>query len=142
MAININMSTNTEKEAAVAAKKAEKEAAAAGSPDAATTETIGDIEVGDPQSLRPVDLPLVVKPVNGGEWKNDAQATYAGYLNAYAYKNPKKWAVKKGDRNVGGRVIPGLISKLAEIGEDPSAITKYQGNSDGNEVKYSDKRVS
>lgn len=111
--------------------------------DESSTETIGDVEVGDPQILRPVELPLVVKPAKGGEWANEAQAKYAAGLNAYAYKNPAKWAAKKNDRTVNGKVILGLISKLIEIGKDPSALQKYTGNSDSaGSVKYSDKRIA
>lgn len=96
-----------------------------------TTETIGDIEVGDPMLLRPRELPLVVKPADGGEWKNPEQAEYARYLNAYAYKNPKKWALKKKDRTQGNVIIKGLISKLAEIGEDPEKLNFYRGGEGG-----------
>lgn len=54
-----------------------------------------DFIVEDPQLLRPVELPLVVKPLAGKEWATQAQAEFARTLNGYAYKNPKKWAVKK-----------------------------------------------
>jgi hypothetical protein len=54
-----------------------------------------DFIVEDPQLLRPVELPLVVKPLNGKEWATKAQAEFARTLNGYAYKNPEKWAVKK-----------------------------------------------
>lgn len=111
---------------------------------AASTQTVDDIEVGDPQLLRPVELPLVVKPANGGEWKNPEQARFAATLNAYAYKNPTKWAAKRDDRTVTDSqnrtsVIKGLISQLIEIGNNPEAIHKYEGN-DAN-IKYSDKRI-
>lgn len=99
-----------------------------GAPAKGDTETIGDIEVGDPQLLRPVELPLVIKPANGGDWKNAEQAEYATYLNAYAYKNPKKWNEKRKDRTVEGKIIKGLITKLAEIGEDPSKLALYRSN--------------
>lgn len=149
------MATNEEK-AAAAAKKAEdaaaKKAAAAAkkaaesAPASGETETIGDIEVGDPQLLRPVELPLVVKPADGGKWANDAQAEYAKYLNAYAYRNPKKWGKKKGDVTApGGKVIPGLISKLAKLATNPELLTVYKGEpevQDGGKVTYSDKRIS
>lgn len=109
------------------------------------TETVGGVEIGDPQELRPVDLPLVVKPAKGGEWKNEAQARFAATLNAYAYKNPKKWAEKKGDRTFTdsqGRksTVKGLISQLIEIGEDAEAIKKYESNPEN--LTYSDKRIS
>jgi hypothetical protein len=51
-----------------------------------------DIQVGDPQSLRPVDLPLVVILPDDA---SKAQIAYAKVLNVYAYKNPTKWAIKK-----------------------------------------------
>ena len=60
-----------------------------------TEELVDDmqgIEVGDPQILRPKELPLVVKlPEDASE----AQIQYAKTLNAYAYQNPEKWAAKK-----------------------------------------------
>ncbi len=36
-----------------------------------------EVEVGDPLILRPIDLPLVVKPAGGSSWKNDEQAKFA-----------------------------------------------------------------
>lgn len=51
-----------------------------------------DIEVGDPQLLRPTELPLVVKLPEGA---SKAQIEYAKKLNSYAYQNPTKWAKKK-----------------------------------------------
>lgn len=90
---------------------------------------LDDIEVGDPQLLRPIELPLVVKPANGGDWKNDAQAIYATTLNGYAYRNPAKWARKKGT----------LIARLAEIGRNPDALAKYQA--DDGSLSFKDKRL-
>lgn len=87
-----------------------------------------DIEVGDPQELRPRDLPLVIKPAKGQEWLNDTQARYAGYLNAYAYRNPAKWAAKKAV----------LLSRLQEIGKNPEAIQKYESATPG--LSFTDKR--
>lgn len=107
--------------------------------DEANTETIGDIEVGDPRKLRPVTLPLVVKPANGGEWKNPQQAEYARALNAYAYKNPTKWAAKKNDTQVGAVVVKGLITKLREIGDDPSKFQLY--STIGNNLSFKDNRL-
>lgn len=110
-------------------------------------ETIGDIEVGDPEILRPRELPLVVKPADGGEWKNDEQAEFAKYLNAYAYKNPTKWAIKSRDRKVtdskgNTSVVKGLITKLQEIGEKPSLINLYKGTTEvPSNVKYKDTRI-
>jgi len=75
-----------------------------------------EIIVGDPEVLRPVELPLVVKPKDG-TWKNEAQTRYAKYLNAYAYKNPKKWSKKK----------TVLIQRLKEIGENPESIFILEG---------------
>jgi len=74
------------------------------------------IEVGDPQILRPKELPLVVTPTSG-KWENDAQAEYAATLNAYAYKNPEKWAIKKDV----------LVAQLTEIGKNPKTIEKFRG---------------
>lgn len=68
-----------------------------------------DIEVNDPQSLRPVDLPLVVKlPKNASA----AQIAYAKTLNSYAYQNPDKWAIKKDL----------LIAKLRELKNAPDPV--------------------
>lgn len=75
------------------------------------------IIVGDPQELRPVELPLVVKP-ESGEWANEAQAEFARTLNAYAYKNAAKWAEKKKT----------LVAQLEELGKTPSKIVLYRGN--------------
>lgn len=108
-----------EKEAAKAAKEAEKEAAKA----APTSIEAEDIEVGDPQVLRPVELPLVVKPTDGGAWSNDNQAEYAATLNGYAYKNPAKWAKKKSK----------LIANLVAIGKDPSLLFPIKGQIEGQE---------
>ncbi len=76
-----------------------------------------NIIVGDPEVLRPVELPLVVKLEDGQDWANEAQAEYAKTLNGYAYKNPTKWAKKKDE----------LIARLTEIGEDPSKLNLYKG---------------
>lgn len=88
---------------------------------APSEEDLAEFEVADPEVLRPRELPLVVKPTSGS-WKNDAQTEYAGYLNAYAYANPDKWNKKKAV----------LLARLAEIGNNPSAIAKYRGNIDQN----------
>ena len=53
-----------------------------------------DFIVKDQQVLRPVELPLVITPQNG-KWASKAQEEFAKVLNAYAYTNPTKWAVKK-----------------------------------------------
>ena len=124
-----------EKEAAKAAKQAEKEAAKA-----AETTVVEGIEVGDPVALRPVELPLVVKPADGGEWKNDAQKEYAAVLNAYAYKNPAKWNAivsRPGMPELRKKDI--LVKQLAELGDDPSKIVLYRGNREG--VTYKNKLI-
>jgi hypothetical protein len=51
-----------------------------------------EIVVNDPQVLVPKDLPLVVVLP---ESASQAQIEFAKILNAYAYQNPVKWAVKK-----------------------------------------------
>lgn len=102
-----------------------------------------DIEVGDPEILRPRTLPLVVKPAGKtddelrdlpfGGWEHEAASQYAQTLNAYAYKNPGKWAVKK---NV-------LIGRLQEIRKDASKLAFYRGGPEAGNgtVKYTDKRL-
>lgn len=76
-----------------------------------------EIEVGNPQELRPQDLPLVIKP-KGGKWKNAAQEEYAATLNGYAYSNPTKWEAKKDV----------LVARLADLEKNPGNIAKYRGN--------------
>lgn len=90
-----------------------------------------EIEVGDPQILRPTELPLVVKPGEGQDWKNDAQRAYAAVLNAYAYSKPEKWAVKKAV----------LIEQLKQLGDNPGLINVLNGNADSIGLTYSDKRI-
>ncbi len=95
-----------------------------------------EIEVGDPLVLRPVELPLVVKPSEGSEWKNEAQAAYAKIVNAYAYKNPEKWSKNRVGHD--GKEIPNsskrdiLVARLKEIGENPSKLAFYAGGGEGN----------
>lgn len=81
-----------------------------------------DIEVGDPQVLRPRELPLVVKPADGAEWQNDAQERFAGFLNAYAYKNPEKWEKKK----------EALVDQLKELGKNPGLLSVLTGGEEQN----------
>lgn len=90
-------------------------------------ETIGDISVSDPEIARPRELPLIVKPANGGEWKNKEQAEYAKVVNAYAYKNPDKWkAVISYEGKFAGKSKKDvLIARLAEIGENPRMLQVY-----------------
>ena len=85
------------------------------------------IIVGNPLDLRPVELPLVVKSENG-EWKNSAQAEYAKILNAYAYKNPDKWAIKKDV----------LIARLVEIGKNPAKLNLH---SPADNISYKNKLI-
>ncbi len=101
-------------------------------PAADTSGEFGDIEVSDPMILRPVDLPLVVKPANGGEWANEAQAEYAKMLNAYAYKNPEKWNNNR--RDLAGNEIPNsakkfvLIKNLQELATNPGKLAILKGS--------------
>lgn len=89
-----------------------------------------DLEIGNPTDLRPVELPLVVKPGKGEEWRNESQARYARFLNAYAYRNPAKWEAKK----------KSLIARLQEIGSNPAALQKYENATPG--LAFTDKRIS
>lgn len=107
--------------------------------------TSNGIEVGNPQELRPTELPLVIKPTSG-KWENDAQAEFAAVLNGYAYKNPAKWAIKKDDTTVTfangtTKVVPGLISQLAALGKNPSLIMKLRGGENDN-LSYKDKNIT
>lgn len=79
----------------------------------------GEIVVNDPQILRPKELPLIVVLPEGA---SKAQIAYAKILNAYAYQNPEKWAMKKDDRVINGAVVKGLISKLKELKNAPDPI--------------------
>lgn len=98
-------------------------------------ETKFELEVQSPEVARPKELPLVVKPAGGAEWKNPQQAKYAAILNAFAYRNPDKWAINKDDRteavihnNVTTQVsVKGLLSKLLELGDNPGLYTAYTG---------------
>lgn len=76
---------------------------------AESVEAEQDIQVGDPQVLRPKELPLVVVlPENASK----AQIKYAEILNSYAYQNTAKWAVKK----------EGLIQKLRDLKNAPDPV--------------------
>ena len=92
-----------------------------GSSENKAEEVKGDIIVGDPQELRPVELPLVVKPVDG-KWANEAQEKFARTLNGYAYKNPKKWKIKKDI----------LISQLKDLEKNPENLSVLQGGDNPN----------
>ena len=98
--------TAEQKEAAKAAKLAEKEAAKAA---LGSEDDSDEIIVKDPQDLRPVALPLVITlPADASK----AQIEFAKILNAYAYQNPTKWAIKKGK----------LIAQLKELKNAPDPI--------------------
>lgn len=98
------------------------------------------VEVGDPEELKPKTLPLVVTPKGGvkddefGGWNNAAAFSHAKVLNAYAYKNTKKWKKKK---NV-------LIAQLVELNgmsaEDAAEkLASLGGAVEG--VTFADKRL-
>lgn len=92
------------------------------------------IEVGDPEELRPVELPLVIKPAKGSQWANAEQAEYAAILNGYAYKNTRKFKVKKAK----------LIEQLVEIGKNPSKFYQLKGEVEGfmpGKLGFKDKRI-
>lgn len=91
------------------------------------------IEVGDPMLLRPVELPLVVKPTSGA-WANPEQEKYAAVLNAYAYRNPKKWEKKKTK----------LIKQLSDLATTPEDIHVLNGGVDLmlGQITYTDKRLA
>lgn len=85
--------------------------------------------VKDPQILRPQALPLVIEPAGGVDpkkphngWASKAQKTLADTLNGYAYKNPTKWAEKKDDKIVNGKVIKGLLTLLKEAATAPDPV--------------------
>lgn len=72
-------------------------------------EDTSGIIVGDPGTLRPTEVPLVVTLPEDASL---AQKEYAKGLNAYAYQNPKKWADKK-DK---------LIQKLKSLKNAPDPV--------------------
>lgn len=115
-------------------KKVEKiaEEVIAVTPEATPVVPEYDFEVDEPLIIKPQDLPLVVKPSAGKEWANEAQAEYARTLNGYAYKNPKKWAAKKGK----------LLKALTRLATEPSYINFLRGAEDENtKLTYSNKLV-
>lgn len=77
----------------------------------------GDYEVGDPQELRPQELPFVISKPKGG-FNSEREEQYWKNLNAYAYKNPEKWEEKKSE----------LIERLKEIRKSEKASNKYMSN--------------
>lgn len=87
-------------------------------------------DVAEPQIVRPQDLPLVVTPGKGKEWANEQQAEFARTVNAYAYKNPKKWEKKKTE----------LLNQLNQLATDPDFINVIRGAEDENtRLTYSNK---
>lgn len=92
-----------------------------------------DIKVADPMDLRPQELPLVITlPADASK----AQIAYAKVLNGYAYKNPKKWALKKDDRKtVDGVTIKGFLTKLRELKNAPDPLEEGS-------LKYGNKLLS
>lgn len=87
-----------------------------------------EIIVGNPEEFRPKVLPFIIQlPADASK----AQIEFAKVLNAYAYKNPAKWAEKKDDRVVNGKTIKGLITQLKEKKfapdpvEDPNVRLTY-----------------
>lgn len=80
-----------------------------------------EIIVNDPEILRPVELPLVVQLPEGA---SKAQIEFAKTLNAYAYKNPKKWKEKKDDKVLpSGKIVKGLITQLRELKNAPDPVS-------------------
>jgi hypothetical protein len=93
-------------------------------------ESTSNFDVAEPQIVRPQDLPLVVTPKKGGSWANEAQAEFARTVNAYAYKNPKKWDKKKGE----------LLAQLERLATNPDLINVIRGAEDENtRLTYSNK---
>lgn len=94
----------------------------------APTQKEQEIVVGNPEDFRPRELPFIIKLPSDA---SKAQIEFAKVLNAYAYKNPKKWAEKKDDRVVNGKTIKGLITQLKEKKfapdpvEDPNVRLSY-----------------
>lgn len=67
------------------------------------------IIVKDPEVLLPKQLPLVVTLPEGA---SKAQQEYVKILNAYAYQNPRKWAIKK----------EGLLKTLRSLKNAPDPV--------------------
>lgn len=106
------------------------------------------LETVDPLVVRPVELPLVVKPANGASWKNNEQAEYAKILNAAAYARPEQWTKNQINESTGAE-IPNSSTKdielkrLVEIGDNPARYYVYTGSTpmDKN-LTYNDKRLA
>ena len=96
-------------------------------------EVSDEIIVKDPQVLRPVDLPLVITLP---ESASKAQVAFAKVLNAYAYKNPTKWAKKKDDSvdPVTKGTVKGLITQLKELKNAPDPVETEGGLQFGNKL--------
>lgn len=128
-------------------KKAKAEAKALADAEKKAKADDFEIEVGDPEVMRPKVLPLIVKP-KGGKWQNEEQAEFAKIVNAYAYKNPDKWNNDLLDEK--GVVIPKsakkytLVKQLEEIGKHPVVLHRLQGTSadDKGNIKYSNKLMN
>lgn len=89
-----------------------------------TVEVSDEIIVRDPEVLRPRELPLVVVLPEGA---SKAQIEFAKVLNGYAYKNPKKWAIKKAK----------LIAQLKALKNAPDPIELESGT-----LKFNNKLIS
>lgn len=106
-------------------KKIEKEVLT-DSTDVEVVDTVDsdEIIVKDPEILRPRELPLVIElPKTASK----AQIEFAKVLNGYAYKNPKKWNIKKAK----------LIAQLKALKDAPDPVEPLGGI-----VTYSSKLVS
>ncbi|MDE2103083.1 MAG: hypothetical protein KGL39_37910 [Patescibacteria group bacterium] len=106
----------------------------ASEPDDESNVSPDEIQVGDPQLLRPIELPLVITPPAnwGGQWKNKEQGQYASTLNVAAYAFPGNWK----------RVKDVEIARLKEIGENPEKYYEYTGTSrtpENGQVSYKNK---
>lgn len=90
-----------------------------------------EVEVTEPLILRPVDLPLVVKPGAGIVW-NAEQQKFAKTLNGFAYSKPDLWKVRR-DR---------LIAQLIQIGKEPALYYVLSGETPGSaQAQINDTRV-
>lgn len=106
-----------------------------------TTGATPEFNVLEPEDVRPKELPLLITPANG-TWVNKEQEEYAKTINAYAYKNPTKWAQNMIDPRT-GQEIPNsskkdvCLKQLSDLGKNPSLIGKIRGND--TRLVYSDK---
>ena len=88
-----------------------------------------NFNVGEALNLEPKALPLVITPKKGEEFTPEQQE-YANVINGYAYKNPKKFAIKKEE----------LIANLRELKTNPDLINKLRGGNKS--VVYDNKLIS